>query len=616
MGTTIGGGAFPEVSPMGGHLSHDIRSIRTTGAIRLLLVLLVMLPAIHPLIRPLVGAPSHLLWFVLLVPVGFVAYSRGRLIGAVSAGGAALWTGVGEALFGAGYGVPADGPTILAMTSTIGFVGMLSAIMSGLLAEQEFRREVESRFATTAINGATLPTLLLDADGELHHANAAARDLLALPLDPAAARQELARRIPELRETVRSGAREFTTTVVTAAGVPTVHRLELAMIPSTRGSLGTYCALHDESALVRREEVERRAAVLQELGMVLASVAHEINGPLTTVRLATEELLRRLPGDPAALEEPLHDLAMEAGRAQDVARRLLNRVAGRPTAQETLDLSTVLRERRALWERRAAAHGIRFECHHPPGDLLVRGQRVEVEQILTNLVTNAEDAIRECARPGRIAVAAERRGDVLVITVTDDGPGIPPEAHDKLFQAFHSTKGAAGNGIGLAFSRRLAREMGGDLRFDATHGPGARFVLELKSGTPGDVAPLTVSTPAPAIAGGSGLALVVDDEPTIRRALGGMLEHLGYQVVTAATPQDAHHLADGILPTLIVSDRHLGTEDGLVLLGALEKRFPDARRILMTGDLDVLEAITREAPRTIGLLAKPFTMEEVVRAVQ
>lgn len=557
------------------------------------------------------GPPSHLLWFVLLVPVSSVTYSKGTGWGLLTTLAATLWTALGESLFGSGYGVAADATTTIAVATTIAVIGLLSVLMAGRLAEQERQQRVEASFAGASIGESSQPTLLLDPAGRLRHANPAARELLALPDSESQAQAALVAKLPDLPELLQEGTQHANCALPRDGHLPSAFALELRAIEGPDGVIGHRVTLHDHSEAIRRQAEEQRAAVLAELGMVLAGVAHEVNGPLTAIRLTADELASHLDRQTtdATSHRLLHDLRTEAARAEEVANGLLDRIGGRVRPLEVIDLDALLSDRLPTWRRQAAAHGVHLAFAPLPGGLDVEGRRIEIEQILRNLIDNANQAIFKLGRPGTVQLRVAATDELVTIVVQDDGPGVPPDVASALFAPFTTTKGDAGNGIGLSLARRLAREMGAELSHEVDFHPGARFALTLqRPGRSEAAAPLPAATELTPLFPGA-LVLVVDDEPTIRRIVVAVLERLGLRAVTAQTRASAIELNDSLRPDVVLSDRHLGPEDGLALLREVARSHPATVRVLMTGDPSALPAAIGTSG--IRVLAKPFTVAEV-----
>jgi signal transduction histidine kinase len=231
---------------------------------------------------------------------------------------------------------------------------------------------------------------------------------------------------------------------------------------------------------------ERRAAFV-------SAVTHELRTPLTTFQLYSEMLAEGMVGDEAKRQHYLKTLCTEADRLSHLVENVLSyarlergRPRGRAASIPLRDLVERVRERLA---RRAEQAGMTLALDVPEdaSKLAVRADAGAVEQILLNLVDNASKYAADAADK-RIHIEAVRspafRQSSVLLRVRDHGPGLSEDARCHLFQPFSkSAREAAhsrpGVGLGLALSRRLARDMGGDLALDPSVPDGACFVLSL-----------------------------------------------------------------------------------------------------------------------------------------
>ncbi len=223
---------------------------------------------------------------------------------------------------------------------------------------------------------------------------------------------------------------------------------------------------------------ERRAAFV-------SAVTHEMRTPLTTLRMYTEMLADDMV--PAGKRRGyLHTLRSEAERLGNLVENVLAyaRIERLPSIQnvESMAVGAVLDNCRDQLARRAEAGGmcLAVECD---GDIAVKANPTAVEQILFNLVDNASK-YAAAADDRTIHLAVRRDGDEVRFSVRDHGPGVRPGDERRLFQPFRKSareaaSTAPGVGLGLALSRRLARQMGGDLELDSSVADGAGFVLRL-----------------------------------------------------------------------------------------------------------------------------------------
>ena len=270
------------------------------------------------------------------------------------------------------------------------------------------------------------------------------------------------------------------------------------------------------ASLRRTKENERTSAVQSEklaaLGTVVAGVAHEINNPLAAILLSTE-LVRSILG-------PLFDLGAEVTRLAEQDRpvtpgemeqlAILANTGGPPReGRELLDELTSLAETIAAVVRDLRIYARSEENESPQlvnvTDLIEQVLRIvgreitshgnlerdygsdlpplvvprsRVVQVLTNVLVNAAHAIRETPRAvHRVRITVRADGEAVAISVSDTGPGIAPDAVERIFDPFYTTKReGAGTGLGLSISRSILRRMGGDLVVESVHGVGATFV--------------------------------------------------------------------------------------------------------------------------------------------
>jgi signal transduction histidine kinase len=220
-----------------------------------------------------------------------------------------------------------------------------------------------------------------------------------------------------------------------------------------------YKRLHEAERAASRVLAERLAGTerRQAIWVVAAAIAHDLKNPLHNVQLLLEEasdetdpgrrseLLARLRDNTARAAARLSDLA-RAGRAPDEVERFV-------------DLSVILDElaQRVGPAARESAAQVIIDC---PRGLSVRADPLALSSAIENVAANALDALRE-VRGGRLSLSARQVGEVVELTVEDDGPGIPAEVRERLFTPFSS--GGSGTGLGLTIARALARAGGGEL---------------------------------------------------------------------------------------------------------------------------------------------------------
>ena len=264
-------------------------------------------------------------------------------------------------------------------------------------------------------------------------------------------------------------------------------------VPSNSGGKAGYVIYRDMTATKRLEDEQRRYHEIQlelahanritTIGQLSASIAHELNQPLTGIITNCGTCLRMLTGDPPNLDgarETVRRTIRDGNRASEVITRLRALFSKSEAAAESVDLNESTREVIALslGELQKSRVIVRTEL---VDDLpLVTGDRVQLQQVVLNLLLNALDAmIGVKDRPRQLVVRTERReGDCVCVSVQDSGVGFEPHAVDKLFEAFYTTK-QDGMGMGLSVSRSIIESHHGRLWTAPNDGQGATFSFSI-----------------------------------------------------------------------------------------------------------------------------------------
>jgi PAS domain S-box-containing protein len=241
--------------------------------------------------------------------------------------------------------------------------------------------------------------------------------------------------------------------------------------------------VQDVSSRVAMENELKEKERLAALGMLAAGVAHEVNTPITGISSYAQMLLSDTrPDDPRY--DLLKKVERQTFRAARIVSNLLEFARERQNPQRPLELLPVLRESLELLRERMTE--TRVELDFEPGGARpqVVGNDGELQQVFTNLVINALDAMAQLPpsspRGRRLTVAVEEDAALVRVRFCDTGPGIPEELLEKVFQPFFSTKLAkGGTGLGLSISYAIARRHRGTIRVDSRPGGGCCFIVEL-----------------------------------------------------------------------------------------------------------------------------------------
>jgi signal transduction histidine kinase len=257
------------------------------------------------------------------------------------------------------------------------------------------------------------------------------------------------------------------------------RHLQLSLAAFERGRRhGLYVlVLHDVSERVAMENALREKDRLAALGMLAAGVAHEVNTPITGISSYAQMLLEETaPSDPHY--EILKKVERQTFRASRIVNNLLEFARKRQNEPKPVDLAPVVAECLDLLGDRMSKRRIDIGWNPPAEPARVMGCDGELQQVLTNLILNAVDAMSETG--GRLDVGLETGDSTVTVKVADSGPGIPPEKLEMIFQPFYSTKlNRGGTGLGLSISYDIVRRHGGDLRVVSRPGEGACFLVEL-----------------------------------------------------------------------------------------------------------------------------------------
>jgi len=219
------------------------------------------------------------------------------------------------------------------------------------------------------------------------------------------------------------------------------------------------------------------------MGQLTASIAHEVNQPLTAIVLNGGTCLRMLaaePPDVAGACETARRTIRDANRASDVIVRLRALFTGKELTTESMDLNEATREVMALSMNELQRHRVVLRPELADDLPLVTANRVQLQQVILNLLRNAAEAMAAVEDDRRqLLIRTERdEGDRVRLTVQDVGIGLETHVIEKLFQAFYTTK-SGGMGIGLSVSRSIIEKHGGRLWGEPNDGPGATFAFSI-----------------------------------------------------------------------------------------------------------------------------------------
>ena len=404
--------------------------------------------------------------------------------------------------------------------------------------------------------------------------------------------------------------------------------------------------------LQAREQIERQREALRQseklgaMGRLLAGVAHELNNPLAIVLGRAALLEERHPQ--ASVQADARRIREAAERCGRIVHTFLNMARARPAQRAPVALNDLVRGAADLLAYTWRSHGITLQLRLADDLAPAWADGDPIGQVVLNLLVNAQQALVAMdqqalgmdqpvlvGRPAPLQVlvstgcdpAAGGRPAQVWLQVDDSGPGVPPAAQTLIFEPFFTTKPEGlGTGLGLALSRALLREQGGELTLQPRSAlGGACLRLTLPVAPPDNGASLHGSARPAGDQPGAGdpgpvsaaRILVIDDEPGIASLMRDMLEDAGHEVAVAGSGADALEMLSLAGFDAIVSDLRMPGTDGASLWRSIRQQHPALANRLLFVTGDTLSPASQAFLASTGCpaLDKPFTQAALLAAV-
>jgi C4-dicarboxylate-specific signal transduction histidine kinase len=246
-----------------------------------------------------------------------------------------------------------------------------------------------------------------------------------------------------------------------------------------------------QAALQQSQTELAHVGRLTAMGELVASIAHEVGQPLTAIVTNGSFFLRRLAGAKSNrddLRAAAEAIVADGKRASAIISRIRTLLKKQDTEMADVNINDAIQEVVSLLRNEAARHRIVISTELVAALPLVRCDRVQIQQVMVNLVMNAVDATRAIANgPREILIRSTKEPDSIVISVEDSGTGLTPQQMDRIFEPFFTTK-SHGIGMGLTISRSIVQCHGGKLYVSPHVRRGAKFEFTLPAGTIDDAA--------------------------------------------------------------------------------------------------------------------------------
>jgi nitrogen-specific signal transduction histidine kinase len=378
--------------------------------------------------------------------------------------------------------------------------------------------------------------------------------------------------------------------------------------------------------LTVRDATERKAAEahaqqlarsekLRALGQMASGIAHDLNQSLMLIssygEMATQILSRS--AEAHSVQEHLQTIVQAALDGGETVKRLLT--FSHQTSEgrrERVNLGRMLSDIVQLtapqWRDAAQAEGRKIDVRvaQLSGFTVVDGWPHALREALTNLLFNAFDAL---PNGGDVRLAARGVGDQVIVDVSDNGVGMPPEVQEHIFEPFFTTKGERGTGLGLAQVYAIIERHEGHISVESVQGRGTKFRLVFPA-----AAPEGAETPAPSVPRISRRlrVLAIDDEPALARMVAMMLGKVGHHVEVTTTGEEGLSRLETEAFDLVISDLGLGSGlNGWDVAERVHERWPHVPVVLATGwgaAIDPDEAARRGVT---AVIAKPYTADRL-----
>jgi len=369
----------------------------------------------------------------------------------------------------------------------------------------------------------------------------------------------------------------------------------------------------------RQREALHQSEKMAAFGSLLAGVAHELNNPLSIVIGNALMLAEAAAQDAPALAERAQRVQAAAERCGRIVRTFLAMARQRETQKRPVAVQELVNSALALLAYGMRSSGVAIALDIAPDLPLVMCDADQMQQVLSNLLINARQALETRPQPRQVRIVARADVDAMRIEVADNGLGIDESIRSRVFDPFFTTKPlGAGTGIGLGVSRGIVEAHGGTLTLVPADDGGARFVLLLPLRQGGAASSGETSGPHEAAAArAERTALVVDDEAEVGRLLSEMLTAQGFRCDAVSAGDAAQALLERRDYHVIICDVRMPGIDGPALFAWLGAHRPHlcTRTAFVTGD--TLGALADDFLARVGrpILEKPFVPSELRRLV-
>ncbi len=527
---------------------------------------------------------------------------------------------------------------------------MALQLAADVLAEAIHRERIEqqSRLQLTALTSAANGVMITDAGGRILWVNHALCRTSGYSADELIGQTPAILRSDEhddafyervLADILAGRAWQGEIRIRRRDGSICVNELTVTPVTDAQGRPTHFIAIQQD--VTERHQLREQllqAAKMESIGRLAGGIAHDFNNVLQVI-LSYSAAIREQLAESDPRRRDVIEIEASARRATELTRQLLTFSRRQQCEMTELDLNAVIRDAERLL-RRLLPENIRFELRLEEGLPPIRGNAVQIEQILVNLVVNARDAmptggdLRIGTSPVTLdadrlpPVAGARPGRYVEFTVEDTGHGMPPSVLSRMFEPFFTTKGeGAGTGLGLSIVYSLVQQHDGFIHVDSRVGHGTCFYIRFPAIEARPCVDTTETRETPAAVQNAAHApahiLLVENEEAVRQLVERVLAAEHYQVTAVASVAEARRrLAVRPSPfSIVFSDLALPDGSGLDLADEVRRHHPGMKIVLSSGhSYEDLNARTRSG-QADAVLLKPYpiwllrkTLKSLLRA--
>ena len=416
----------------------------------------------------------------------------------------------------------------------------------------------------------------------------------------------------------------FKVDLVTQAGTRVSMEARASAV-DYQGQPGTMVVMHNVTERDQMQEQLVQAQKMESVGRLAGCVAHDFNNLLSAVMGYAQLADLQLRAEGRIDGNYLDEIRSAAERGAQLTSQLLAFSRRQVTEARVLDLNDLITNLDRMLRRLIGEH-VELVVLHSPDAGSIRADSGQMEQVVTNLVVNARDAMPGggtlTIKTGHVTIgdaADVQAGDYATVAVSDTGMGMPAHVVERIFEPFFTTKERGhGTGLGLSTCHGILQEHGGHITVASQPGEGSTFTIYLPSveSSPG---PAQVPEHPLGMLTGSETVLLVEDEPAVRRLTAEVLRGQGYSVLQASNGFDALRIIASVPEkeiALLLTDVVMPAMGGGELADRFRESYPDARVLYMSGYPDARVTETDRSPDDARFLQKPVTMSVLAREVR